>query len=164
MTQGKKEVSYPFESYRDRQILFRETRLVRDWWIKVYTITLNSKFESTETCSTVLERLDRFVLEGPGHSGLPSHHHAFLIIHEAREGVWILFSWWTGGEMLQTEGYFSSYEAPTKIERSNHVGSLVCVWELAVFIHERSAWIRHILSTAGRPRFESYRSDVFHAA
>ncbi|MFN0119976.1 MAG: HEAT repeat domain-containing protein [Blastocatellia bacterium] len=44
--------------------------------------------------------------------GLPTYNTAFLIVHEGRDGVWVLLHWWIGGEMLQGFTCFSSYENP----------------------------------------------------
>lgn len=149
-----------FEKYKDRKIEFVETCQIDGWAIKVYTITMKERFESFDTLDAVMENLDSFLLDQPRKSNLPQHEHAFVVVHEAREGVWILFSWWTGGEMIETVVHFASYKTPAQIERSPHANSLICTWELEVFMHERAAWIEHVLQKAPAPDFISYQNDV----
>ncbi|MEQ8238251.1 MAG: hypothetical protein RIA69_03520 [Cyclobacteriaceae bacterium] len=148
-----------FELYKSRNIDFRGVQKVDDWYVKVYTISIHKKFKSDITLDAVLKNSAAFI-NIPKNSKLPTYEQAFVIIHEAREGVWILFSWWTGGEMLETVVHFSSYLDPALIEPSPHPNSLVCTWELEVFIHERNAWIEHILKKAQKPDFKSYLNDV----
>ena len=148
-----------FETYKDRAIEFIGTHHVKDWWIKVYTITLHEKFKAEDTLKAVVKNLENVFLKTANASNLLTHQHAFVIVHEGREGVWILFSWWTGGEMLETKVHFSSYKNPTIISPSPHSGALVCTWELEVFIHERKAWIQHVLRNSTNPDFKSYQND-----
>lgn len=148
-----------FETYSDRKIAFLGTQLVSGWNIKVYTITLNSSFQATDTLNMVLEKLSSEFIQQTQNTGLPTHQHAFVVVHEAREGVWILFSWWTGGEMLETIVRFSPYQNPPTLQPSPFSNSLVCTWELEVFIHERQAWITHVLKQNTAPDFISYQKD-----
>ena len=148
-----------FEPYTDRRIDFLGSQAIGDWKVKVYTITMNEHFQSKDTLNAALRSLDSEFIAQAKLSELPTHRHAFLITHEAREGVWILFSWWTGGEMVQTMVRFASYENPLGIYPSPHSGSLVCTWELEVYQHERAAWIRHVLKQSKAPDFMGYLND-----
>ncbi len=147
-----------FEPYKDRRIDFMGVQSISGWNIKIYTITLNASFQSSKTLNHVIGNLPDFI-ELTNKTQLQTHKHAFIVIHEAREGVWILFSWWTGGEMLETTIRFSSYEDPLSINPSPYSGSLVCTWELEVYIHERQAWIKHVLKKSISPDFISYQND-----
>jgi len=149
-----------FDTYKDRRIDFQGLHITDGWAVKIYTITMHDQFKSQETLQAILEQLDSLFLAIPRQSKLPIHNHAFLMIHEAREGVWVLFSWWTGGEMIETEVFLASYTAPRVISKSPHPGALVCVWELEIIIHERQAWIKHVLQQAAQPNFSDYQKDV----
>jgi len=148
-----------FDSYKDRRIDFLGVQTVEEWSVKLYTITLRERFQSHDTLNAVRKCLEAEFISPASCSTLPTHRHAFLIAHEAREGVWILFSWWTGGEMLETIVRFASYQEPLLICPSPYSGSLVCTWELEVYIHERAAWIRHVLKQSLSPDFINYQND-----
>ena len=149
-----------FEPYRPRVIHFDQWVHHDDWTVKVYTISVHDTFASHALRTQVLTQLPTW-LKAANSSDLPVYQQAFLILHEAREGVWILFNWWTGGEMIQTKVYFSNFDAPEVITDSPYAtSSLLCVWELEVFAHERAAWIRHVLQNANVPDFASYKKDV----
>lgn len=149
---------YPFETYKDRRIEFKKPIAVWDWKVKIYTITNKQIFEAQNTLEEVLLQLPNWLNEA-AKSILPTYNQAFLIVHEAREGTWILLNWWTGGEMIETKVFFAEVETPKAIKPSPHKNSLLCVWELQVLSHEREAWIRHVLSNAEIPAYEHYLTD-----
>ncbi|MBX2845932.1 MAG: hypothetical protein KTR13_06915 [Saprospiraceae bacterium] len=151
---------FTFETYKPRAIQPVEAMRVNGWTVKIYTITNKSTYSSWQ----VLAAAERLLLEWTTQADNNKHQvhkHAFLILHEAREGVWLLFNWWTGGEMIDTKVYFAHYDHPETIQASPYNShALVCVWELQVFTHERQAWIKHILQKAKQPDFNSYSQDV----
>ncbi|NAS10722.1 hypothetical protein [Poritiphilus flavus] len=148
------------EKYETRRIAFRESRQISGWGVKLYTITKRDSFQSELTYSSFLAALPE-LLKQAGNSDLPTHKQAFVIVHEAREGVLILLNWWTGGEMVETEIYFSDYDNPATILPSPFADkALVCIWEIEVFAHERKAWITHVLSRPENPDFQSYLEDA----
>lgn len=148
-----------FDQYKDRKIVYEGVQSTKGWNIKIYTITTKEKFEARDTLGAVIEKLPDEIARAEK-SKIPLHKQAFLVIHEAREGVWILLSWWTGGEMIKTVVRFASFTNPKLINPSPHSGALICVWELEVFLHERKAWINHVLKKAENPDFRSYLNDV----
>lgn len=148
------------EQYKPRVIEFNKLIAVKGWHIKIYSITNRGQFESSKIAEQVFRELPKWINEAKN-SKLITYKTAFLIMHEAREGVWILFNWWTGGEMIETKVYFSNYNEPTIIKESPYnTSSLLCVWELEVFAHERKAWIEHVLLKANSPKFKNYLKDT----
>lgn len=153
-------MSNMFETYRPRKIEFRKLLTVNDWNVKVYSITLNSNFQSLGILKKIENELPKF-LTAADESTLPTYKIAFLIAHEAREGVWVLINWWTGGEMIETKVYFVNYNDPHLIKESPYnSSSLLCVWELEVFAHERKSWINSILENPSTPHYKQYLNDV----
>ena len=149
-----------FEKYRRRTISFNDWILKNGWVVKIYTISNLERFESSSILENVKKKIPAWLKAIEG-SDLPVYKQAFVIVHEAREGVWILLNWWTGGEMIGTKAYFSRFETPKVIADSPYgKNSLLCVWELEVFAHERAAWIKNILKRAAKPDFEGYKRDV----
>ncbi len=84
-----------FEPYKDRKIEFIDTISVNDFHIKIYTITNRKHFESEVTLCATIDKLQDWI-DIVKESTIPTHKNAFLIVHEAREGVLILFNWCTG--------------------------------------------------------------------
>ncbi len=153
-------MSYTFEHYEDRKIDFQHLIEVDDWEVKVYTITNRDTFESSVVLENIVTKLPEW-LQNAKRSKIPTHKAAFLIVHEAREGVLTLLNWWTGGEMIQTEVRFTDLEAPEELISSPyHPSALVCIWELEVFAHERRSWIENILRKPANPDLNAYFNDV----
>lgn len=149
-----------FETYKPRKIEFLQLSEVDNWKVKIYSITNKEKFTSFDILQKVVAKLPIW-LNKAEESHIPSHKIAFLIVHEAREGVWVLLNWWTGGEMIETKVYFVDYETPNIIRKSPYgTNSLLCVWELEVFLHERKTWIKEVLLNADNPMFNNYLEDV----
>ena len=149
-----------FEAYKPRAICFDELWSTNGWSTKIYTITNKKEFTSFIILNNIKRHLHVWIRQIE-HTKLPIYKKAFLIVHEAREGVWILLNWWTGGEMIETKVFFANYDTPDIITDSPYnTNSLLCVWELEVFAHERASWIRHVLSKAKSPDYEGYKNDT----
>ncbi|WP_282040991.1 hypothetical protein [Winogradskyella flava] len=149
-----------FETYKSRTIAFDTCLDINEWGVKIYTITNKDKFGSKYILMNVKKHLPVW-LKQIENSTLPIYKQAFLIVHEAREGVWILLNWWTGGEMIETKVFFSSFDSSEIITDSPYnTNSLLCVWELEVFAHERASWIKHVLLNANTPDYLGYINDT----
>lgn len=144
-----------FRSYQERNCRLYELVALGNWVVKVYTITAKPAFGSVEVLQHVKANLSSLLEEAREH-----HNSAFLIIHEGTDGVWSLLNWWTGKEMLRTKTYFTSFQEKDKMTLLPGGGSMACVWELPVFMHERNAWVKHILKNASSPDFENYYKDI----
>ena len=126
-------MKYEFDIYQDRAISFKDVVKIDDYDVKVYTISNRPKFSSSEIYNNAIGELP-FWLEHIKASSLPTYKVAFLIVHEAREGVLILLNWWTGENMLETKIYFADFNTPKKISPSLYgTKQLVCIWELEIF-------------------------------
>jgi len=153
-------MKYKFKKYKPRKIEFQKLVTILDWNIKIYSIANKDEFQSAVILKPVMQELPNWIAIAKD-SNLPVYNTAFVIIHEAREGFLILFNWWTGGEMLETKVYFSDFKMPNEIDTyPYHPKSLVCIWELEIFAHERQAWINHILMQNENPDFEKYLIDT----
>jgi len=151
--------AHKLHQFQSRKIEFNRCHQVGDWRVKVYTITKNSKFESNEILESAIDSLATWVKDAEARQ-LDTYKISTLIAHEGREGVWLLFSWWMDGEMIETRVRLGEYGSPPVISDSPLSHSVVCVWELEIFIHERQAWIEHVLMKAEQPDFEGYLADV----
>ena len=157
-------MKYDLETYRPRKINFNDWFSMNDWAVKIYTITMKDTYNSHEILKNVKKHIPIW-LDAIEQSDMPTYKQAFIIVHEAREGVWILINWWTGGEMIETKVHFSYYSTPEVITDSPYqTSSLLCVWELEVFAHERKSWIKNVLQNAHSPDFDNYKIDVLNGA
>ncbi|WP_409525699.1 hypothetical protein [Nitrincola sp. MINF-07-Sa-05] len=86
-----------------------------------------------------------------------------IIIHEAREGVFLLISWWVGENMLRHHVFLSPGNEPHDFVSLAPSGIVACVWELAILAFERRAWIDAILNNPNGPDTEQYLASTFSA-
>jgi hypothetical protein len=144
-----------FTQYKPRKVEFNQLLTLDGWQVKVYTITHRAAFASDTILTNAVASLPQW-LEQSTALGLPTYNTAFLIVHEGRDGVWSLISWWIGGEMLQSLTYFTRFDQPHEFVRLPQEGFMACVWEMAVMSFERAMWIEYVLKKAEEPDFTSY--------
>lgn len=144
--------------YKKRNIKFIELITFNDWTIKSYTISEHEKFTSLVTYNKALESLPTWLNQinsfDQNHNNL-----SFLIIHEGREGVFVLINTWVGGNMLQTHVFLAKYNTPDAFTKISGDGLFACVWELEVINHEKKAWIKHVMKNHENPNYTSYLND-----
>jgi hypothetical protein len=85
-----------------------------------------------------------------------TYNAAFLIVHEAGDGIWSLINWWIGGEMLQSTTFHTSFEQLDEFQLLPEEGFMACVWEIPIIAFERAMWVEHILKKANPPDFKAY--------
>jgi hypothetical protein len=141
--------------YKKRKIQFYKNLKIDQWQVKVYLISITESFQSYDMIDLVSAKINFWLTEAVDH-----HKIAFIIIHEATDGIWILVNWWTCGEMLITKTYFVSFKEKTKILQLPRNASMACVWEMIIIQHERNAWVKHILENAEKPNFIDYNHDI----
>jgi hypothetical protein len=153
-----------FQKYRSRLVEFNQLASVDGWAIKVYSITHRSSFQSDDVLENAVRQLPEWLAEA-ARLNLPTYYTAFLIVHEGRDGVWTLINWWIGGEMLQSETFFTSYDQPDNFSVVLKDGFMACVWELEVIGYEREMWIEHVLKKSEEPDLSGYwRAHISVAA
>jgi hypothetical protein len=143
--------------YQSRPIRFLEIYVHNDWKIKVYSISVRREIISNEDLEQAKEKLDPW-LEKAKQTNLPIYNMATLIIHEGREGVFAILNWWLDENMLQNHVYFKT-PLNQEFQSYSDNGIVTCVWELAVWWHERNAWLKHVLMQNEKPDFNSYLND-----
>ncbi|GAB5524930.1 MAG: hypothetical protein Roseis2KO_28020 [Roseivirga sp.] len=148
-------------TYQARSIRFHKVVQTQEWQTKVYLITYQDHFCAQATLKATLAILPQWLAQAEAKTAV-SGKVASLIVHEGRDGVWCILSWWVGDNMLQTQTYYSSPEQPQTLTPYAPEGSLACVWELAVINHERIAWTNHILKQA-EPDYKALLADVLNA-
>lgn len=147
--------------YKARNIQFRDFLKIGDWRIKSYTISEKDKFDSAIVYSNAIDQLPEW-LEQLNSFDSRHDHTSFLIIHEAKGGVFSLINTWVGGNMLQTHIFITRYHEENVFTKISGDGLFACVWELAIIDHERKAWLKHILQQDDKQDFDSYLKDVIN--
>lgn len=151
--------------YEPRPIRFRRLARIDGWRLKVYTISAGGAAVDDSIVEAALERvggrLPRPAVRAGGSTGLgPEEADRYgvgiVIVHEAREGVFLLLSWWTGENMLRHHVFVSPRGPVPDFEEAGETGIAACVWELAVLAHEGRAWREEVLEPPGGPRVEAY--------
>ena len=90
-----------------------------------------------------------------------THGVGFLLAHQARPACFVSLDWWQDGYDLKQRYYTSPLDHPDELVELS--GDAVgCVWELGVLLHERAAWIDHVLNSPADD-FQAYLWDVFPA-
>lgn len=145
--------------YQPRLIEFHSVTNVNTWNIKLYTITFQDRFTSEIVLENAINKLPEW-LKKTKTLGLETYKAGFLIVHEGRDGFWILFNWWTGENMLQSVTFYTSFDDTNQFEETPKEGGMFCIWELEVVDFERKMWIEYILKKAENPDFEAYLNET----
>lgn len=83
--------------------------------------------------------------EAEGHHGL-----GFVILHEGREGNWLLMDWWAHTDIC-CQRLAHAAEGSTELS-SVERPLLACVWESVVLAFERDAWVATMLTAHPDPQ------------
>lgn len=123
------------------------------WRIKLYAIAASGSDLSPGLEDAALSFLEaRLGADEPEEDLLLSppgrERFGFAVLHEGTEAVWLVLSLWSE-DIVTQHTYRASLAAPT-FHAAMKSGSAACVWELAVTVHERAAWIRSGLFDAVR--------------
>jgi len=147
---------WDFTPYMKRTIRWDKLYPLGDWRCKIYSISaINEKIP--EALFVLAEGLLPAIL--PREAVTPSRYGlAFMIVHEALDGNYLLVSWWEGQNMLCHKVYASTLEAPCRFEDFSSTGIIACVWELEVIYFEKKAWTETVLMDPDRSGFERYLS------
>lgn len=143
--------------YKPRPIRFLERYQHDDWNLKVYSISFNAEIVKEEDLHLAKTYLSEWLKSSDDYN-LASYKIATLILHEFRDGVFAIINWWIGENMLQNFVYLrENNQKHFKLYSNN--GMATCVWEMAVWWHERNAWVNHILRQSTNPDWEAYLND-----
>lgn len=156
--------------YQTRPLRFLHIANLKDWHVKVYGISAHQAYPQTLLVNAA-EQLATEQLPSPAvWTDQPSetltvsedrYGVAILIVHEGREGNFVLLSWWVGENMLEHYVYFTTATPPFTFEPLANPHIIACVWELAVLTFERQAWVDTVLANPSGPNLEAYLRRQF---
>jgi hypothetical protein len=128
---------------------------VAGWRIKQYVMTVTPEDVPDPQLLSATAALAAAALP----AATATHGVGFLLAHQARPACFVLLDWWQDGFDLKQRYYTSPLVHPDDLVElpGESVG---CVWELEVLIHERAAWIDHVLNSEPDD-FQAYLRDVF---
>lgn len=106
----------------------------------------------------VLQNLDTWLVRAHDYQ-LDTYKVATLIINECREGCFAVIQWWIDENMLQNFVYLKR-KSEARFQLFSHHGIATCVWEMAIWWHERNAWVKHVLSKNESPDIAAYLQDT----
>lgn len=151
---------HSMDVYKKRKIVYGDTAISGNWRVKVHLITYREKFGAVNVLQNAISNLPKW-LEEFSRIDLPISMIGSLIVHEGKDGVWTLLSFWAGGNMLRTTTFYSPFTDESDFQLLER-GSMACVWELAVIDHERRAWVKHVLMNC-IPDYAAYLNDTLTA-
>jgi hypothetical protein len=139
--------------------------------LKIYGIGVNSAEPAHDVLLRALSvaraaldtPVSRQPIAGIDWSLVPEHGAGSLIIHTGTDAVYLLLDVWVGEVMLRQHVWVAPPHNPVEFEPFGSAAIACCVWEMAVLLHERSAWLRHMLQRASGPNMDGYLSDVLNA-
>lgn len=143
-------------TYIPRPIRFVELYTIGDWKIKMYSISIHGEIVSPKNIQLAKYNLESWLDKSTIYE-LEKYNVATLILHEGKEGCFVIINWWIDENMLQHFVYLLDHNGDFRLF-SDH-GIITCVWELAVLWHERNSWVTHVLMKNEVPDLEAYLHD-----
>ncbi len=122
--------------------------------VKPYHIGQSEPAETLRESARV--EASRIEVESAAEGG--AHDLGFAVLHEGQGGAWLLLDWWAHGDILCQR---LSLDGGQGFEAVDARPLVACVWELPVILHERDAWVRHMMREPSSP--EGYLSDRLRA-
>lgn len=130
------------------------------WHVKRYHVTANPAGIEPEVAKAALDHLPRLL---PEQDGTPPA--AFAVIHRGGDGAAYLnlYSWVWDNVLHMRAAAAAQPALDCPDDDPTHFMTLDrpwigCVWELPPVLHERNAWVRHMLAP-GRPDLDGYLAD-----
>jgi hypothetical protein len=132
------------------------------WTVKPYEVGVTSRPIGREIVAAAIGFLPRLLpvrLAHPSlaHEQAESPRSAFAVLHQGADALWLNLYSWVYQSILHCRAAWSPLAAVSFAELDEPL--IGCVWELPALVHERSAWVRHVLSPA-RPDLPGYLADV----
>lgn len=140
--------------YRTRPIRFLEVYEYKGWRIKIYSISMHRECVGNNRVVLAKQHIDTW-LKNALHYPLETYKLATLILHEGKEGCFVLINWWIDENMLQNHVYLIK-DGDTQLVDYSSKGIMACVWELEVIWFERTKWIQYVLKKAPNPNYDKY--------
>lgn len=148
--------------YRKRPIRFLKiNKPVPGMRLKLYGISAHNDVPPPKLIlagrGLIVEKLPELV-------NVPHYGLGFGIVHEGAGCDFVCFGFWADQNELRCHTFVRRDRrvSPPLWEHVTAEGLVACTYDLAVFWHERSAWVRHMLENPKGPDREAYLEDVLN--
>ena len=145
-------------AYEPRRLIADPVVTVHGFRFKPYRIAYPDPAAEVAVRAFDLSKLLAMVVaveDDPNYHGL-----GFAILHQARDGTYLLVGRWYAGNNLQNE----TYEVVSAVGGLTLVRMKIfaCIWEMSVYAHERDAWVATTMASGrGLARADSYLQSRF---
>jgi hypothetical protein len=143
-------------AFVERHLRPLERLAVRGWHVKRYEITVDGQPIPADVVRAADTTTGELLPHEPPADNTPLA--AFSVLHRGQDAVWLNAYAWCHEAIAWCRVASAPLDDPTGFEPVAEP-LIGCVWELAVLVHERSAWVRHALEPQ-RPDLDGYLADV----
>jgi hypothetical protein len=150
-------------NYQQRKIAFLELHSIDDWTFKIYSICKEESAFDSSIFENVKGQISNWI-ELNFNVELPTQKIGFVIIHQAREGVFVILNWWVDQVMLQSHVYFSDFQEPYLFKPYKYSNVIACIWELEIMNYEKNAWVESVLKQVGENSISCYLNQKMTAS
>jgi hypothetical protein len=144
-------------NYQQRKIAFLELHSIDDWTFKIYSICKEESVFDSSIFENVKGQISNWI-EVNFNVELPTQKIGFVIIHQAREGVFVILNWWVDQVMLQSHVFFSDFQDLYLFKPYKYSNIIACIWELEIMNFEKNAWVESVLKQDDENSISSYLS------
>ena len=128
---------------------------VSGWQVKQYRVTVAEGPIEEPVLAAAEQFLPKLLPATAGSDGTPPV--AFSVLHKGMDAIWLNLYSWVQEAIVHCRAANASLTAPTSFAELSEP-LIGCVWELPALVHERSAWVRHLLQPQ-RPDLDAYLAD-----
>jgi hypothetical protein len=128
--------------YERRKVTADSVVAVQGCLIKPYRVSYPAPQGEAEVAAFDMPALIARAL--PTLDGPAFHDLGFAIVHQGRDGAYLLLARWHGGHNLGSATY-GLVDESGGIPGLVRLPLLACIWELAIYAHERDAWVRTMM-------------------
>lgn len=129
------------------------------WQVKRYELTVDGGDIAPQVKASADAMLAALLVPDPPTPGTPAL--AFSVLHRGVDAMWLNAYSWCRQVILRCRLASAPLESPLDFTVLSEP-MIGCVWELPALVHERSAWVRHILKPEV-PDEAGYLADLLPA-
>ena len=149
------------EPYTRRSVRFLDLAAFDGWRLKVYGLAYRAERPGQAVVDAALAAA-REALPRPAVTE-DRYGVGFLGAHAGRGANFVFLDWWETENDLHHRAWRSSPDAPERLRPTGPDDLVACTSDLAVIGHERTAWMRHVLTRPAGPDLDAYLDDRLDA-
>ncbi len=149
------------EQFKNRPARFLGISKFDEWQMKTYSIKYDAARDTPGIQEIIQNKLPVWIYEKTEQNDFPNYKIGVVIIHEAKDCIFTIVSWWVYDNVIQSHVYFSEYETPDRLIDYSDKGIRFCVFEMSIMQHESNSWVEHVLKQSSNPDWNSYLADYY---